>query len=132
MGVPVMTHGRSFLKLIVLLSAIVLFGCSSNEIISIEDSNTYAWQKYMNEDEFNQLEEGMSYMDVVKVAKGAGKQVNDQTYMWPDELLITQAYEIEFKDDQLVDKRIVQKRGESERDLPADKELDNPEEENTK
>lgn len=132
MGVPVMTHGRSFLKLIVLLSAIVLFGCSSNEIISIEDSNTYAWQKYMNEDEFNQLEEGMSYMDVVKVAKGAGKQVNDQTYMWPDELLITQAYEIEFKDDQLVDKRIVQKRGESERDLPADKESDNPEEENTK
>lgn len=132
MGVPVMTHGRSFLKLIVLLSAIVLFGCSSNEIISIEDSNTYAWQKYMNEDEFNQLEEGMSYMDVVKVAKGPGKQVNDQTYMWPDELLITQAYEIEFKDDQLVDKRIVQKRGESERDLPADKETDKPEEENTK
>ncbi len=132
MGVPVMTHGRSFLKLIVLLSAIVLFGCSSNEIISIEDSNTYAWQKYMNEDEFNQLEEGMSYMDVVKVAKGPGKQINDQTYMWPDELLMTQAYEIEFKDDQLVDKRIVQKRGESERDLPADKESDKQEEENTK
>lgn len=127
-----MTHGRSFLKLIVLLSAIVLFGCSSNEIISIEDSNTYAWQKYMNEDEFNQLEEGMSYMDVVKVAKGPGKQINDQTYMWPDELLMTQAYEIEFKDDQLVDKRIVQKRGESERDLPADKESDKQEEENTK
>lgn len=127
-----MTNGRNFQKIIVLLSAIVLFGCSSNEIINIEDSNKYVWQKYMNEDEFNQLEDGMSYMEVVKVAGGPGKQTNDQTYTWQDELLITQAYEVDFKDNQLVDKRIVQKRGESVRDLPADKQADDQEEENTK
>lgn len=117
-----MTYRRIAQMIIVLLSAIVLFGCSSNKMIDIEDSNTYAWQKYMNEDEFNQLTEGMSYMEVVKVAKGSGEQIDGQTYIWPDELLITRAYEIKFKDNQLVDKRIVQKRGESTRDLPAGEE----------
>ncbi|MGN7118651.1 hypothetical protein [Lysinibacillus odysseyi] len=117
-----MTYRRIAQMIIVLLSAIVLFGCSSNKMIDIEDSNTYAWQKYMNEDEFNQLTEGMSYMEVVKVAKGPGEQIDGQTYIWPDELLITRAYEIKFKDNQLVDKRIVQKRGESTRDLPAGEE----------
>lgn len=113
-----MRQGRTVHIMIVLLSAIVLFGCSSNEMINIEDSNTYVWQKYMNEDEFNQLKEGMTYMEVVKIAKGSGEQVNEHTYMWQDELLITQAYEVEFKDDKLVDKRVIQKRGESTRDLP--------------
>ena len=113
-----MRQERSVHRMIVLLSAIVLFGCSSNEMINIEDSNTYAWQKYMNEDEFNQLKEGMTYMEVVKIARGSGEQVNKHTYMWQDELLITQAYEIEFKNDKLVDKRVIQKRGESTRDLP--------------
>ena len=118
LGVPFMRQERSVHIMIVLLSAIVLFGCSSNEMINIEDSNTYVWQKYMNEDEFNQLKEGMTYMEVVKIARGSGEQVNKHTYMWQDELLITQAYEIEFKNDKLVDKRVIQKRGESTRDLP--------------
>lgn len=100
-------------------------------MINIEDSNTYAWQKYMNEDEFNQLKEGMSYMEVVEVARGPGKQINDNKYIWQDELLITQAYEIEFKEDKLIDKKIIQKRGESTRDLPAEKKSGD-QEENTK
>lgn len=126
-----MTYGRIAPMIIVLLSAIVLFGCSSNKMINIEDSNTYAWQKYMNEDEFNQLKEGMSYMEVVEVARGPGEQADDSKYIWQDELLITQAYEIEFKEDKLIGKKIIQKRGESTRDLPAEKKSDD-QEENTK
>ncbi|MGM9949332.1 MAG: hypothetical protein ACI33P_04370 [Lysinibacillus sp.] len=115
-----MRQGRMGQMIIVLLSASVLFGCSSNEMINIEDSNTYAWQKYMNEKEFDQLKEGMTYMEVVEIARGPGEMVDDHTYVWPDELIITQAYEVEFKDDRLVDKRIIEKRGESTRDLPKE------------
>ncbi len=115
-----MRQGRMGQMIIVLLSVGVLFGCSSNEMINIEDSNTYAWQKYMNEKEFDQLKEGMTYMEVVEIARGPGEMVDDHIYTWPDELIITQAYEIEFKDDQLVDKRIIEKRGESMRDLPKE------------
>ncbi len=86
-----------------------------NKIHNIEDTNAYYWQKYMNEEEFAQLKHGMSYMDVVKIAKGGGEQVSDNVFQWKDEILMTQGYEIHFKDDKLIDKKIYEKRGYSTR-----------------
>lgn len=71
----------------------------------------------MNEEEFEQLEEGMSYMEVVEIARGGGEQLDDNTFIWLDELLMTQAYEVYFEDEQLVEKRRIEKRGHSIRDL---------------
>lgn len=98
-----------------ILMTILLFGCASDEIIDIEAKNQYDWQKYMNEDEFNQLQNGMSYMEVVRIVGGAGKMVASETYEWPDEKLMTQAYEIKFNQDRLIEKKIIEKRGHSER-----------------
>ncbi|WP_431028213.1 hypothetical protein [Lysinibacillus sp. LZ02] len=89
--------------------------CSSIKISSVEDSNAFVWQKYMNEEEYKQLELGMSYMEAVEIARGRGEQLDDNTYVWPDELLMTQAYEVYFEEDQLVSKLIVEKRGHSTR-----------------
>lgn len=97
--------------------AICLVGCSSNKIAKIENSNAFIWQKYMNEEEFEQLEEGMSYMEVVEIARGGGEQLDENTFIWLDELLMTQAYEVYFEDEKLVDKRRIEKRGHSRRDL---------------
>ena len=102
---------------IAFLAAICLVGCSSNKIAKIENSNAFIWQKYMNEEEFEQLEEGMSYMEVVEIARGGGEQLDDSTFIWLDELLMTQAYEVYFEDEKLVDKRRIEKRGHSIRDL---------------
>ena len=99
------------------MAAICLVGCSSNKIAKIEDSNAFIWQKYMNEEEFEQLEEGMSYMEVVEIARGGGEQLDDNTFIWLDELLMTQAYEVYFEDEQLVEKRLIEKRGHSISDL---------------
>ena len=96
---------------------ICLVGCSSNKIAKIEDSNAFIWQKYMNEEEFEKLEEGMSYMEVVEIARGRGEQLDENTFIWPDELLMTQAYEVYFEEEQLVEKRRIEKRGHSTRDL---------------
>ena len=71
----------------------------------------------MNEEEFEQLEEGMSYMGVVEIARGGGEQIDENTFIWLDELLMTQAYEVNFEDEQLVGKRRIEKRGHSNRDL---------------
>lgn len=98
-----------------ILMTVLLFGCTSDEIIDIEAKNQYDWQKYMNEDEFNQLQNGMSYMEVVRIVGGAGKKVASETYEWPDEKLMTQAYEIKFNQDRLIEKKIIEKRGHSER-----------------
>ncbi len=114
MGVRTMTRQKSFLLLIVAIS-FILVGCGSNYRLAIEQSNAYSWQKYMNEDEFAQLEEGMTYDEVMKIAKGAGKQKAEDVYRWPDEQLMTQAYEIEFKDNKLVKKEIVEIRANSTR-----------------
>ena len=97
--------------------AICLVGCSSNKIAKIEDSNAFIWQKYMNEEEFEKLEEGMSYMEVVEIVRGRGEQLDENTFIWLDELLMTQAYEVNFEDEQLVEKRRIEKRGHSNRDL---------------
>ena len=102
---------------IMFIASICLAGCSSNKIAKIEDSNAFIWQKYMNEEEFEQLEEGMSYMEVVEIARGRGKQLDENTFIWPDELLMTQAYEVYFEEEQLVEKRLIEKRGHSNRDL---------------
>ena len=69
----------------------------------------------MNEEEFNELKEGMSYIEVVRVARGEGKKVASDTYEWPDEQLITQAYELKFKNDRLLEKKIIEKHGHSTR-----------------
>ena len=90
---------------IIFMVAICLVGCSSNKIAKIEDSNAFIWQKYMNEEEFEQLEEGMSYMEVVEIARGGGEQIDENTFIWLDELLMTQAYEVYFEEEKLVDKR---------------------------
>lgn len=86
-----------------------------NPIIKIEESNQYYWQQYMNEDEFNKLKEGMSYMEVVEVARGAGEKEANQHFIWRDELLMTQIYEIHFEDNQLVSKEIKELKGYSTR-----------------
>jgi len=108
--------GGSPIKLVVqiTLSIFILAGCS-DEIADIEMSNEFSWQKFMNEEEFNELKEGMSYIDVVRVAGGEGKKVASNTYEWVDELLMTQAYELKFENDELVEKKIIEKRGHSTR-----------------
>ena len=100
-----------------LIAVICLVGCTSNKVAKIEESNAFIWQKYMNEEEFEQLEEGMSYMEVVEIARGGGEQLDDNTFIWLDELLMTQAYEVYFEDEELVEKRRIEKRGHSIRDL---------------
>ncbi|WP_332651743.1 hypothetical protein [Lysinibacillus sp. 54212] len=95
--------------------ALGLLGCE-NELIAIEDSNSYEWQKYMNETEYHQLMEGMTYLEVVEIAGGQGEQQEENLFFWKDEILMTQAYQIEFKDSKLVSKKIVEQRGHSTRE----------------
>ncbi len=112
-----MTSKRFAYIWITFIATICLVGCSSNKIAKIEDSNAFIWQKYMNEEEFEKLEEGMSYMEVVEIVRGRGEQLDENTFIWLDELLMTQAYEVYFEDEQLVEKRRIEKRGHSNRDL---------------
>lgn len=86
-----------------------------NKYHDIEDMNSFRWQQYMNEEEFEKLEKGMSYLEVVKVVKGEGKQVKENVYVWDDEILMTQSYELHFKDGKLEDKKVIEKRGYSTR-----------------
>ncbi|MEK9199830.1 hypothetical protein ACH0B5_17310 [Ureibacillus sp. 179-F W5.1 NHS] len=113
-------YRRNLLALLfILITAIaVLFAkwyFEVNQYHDIEDENSYSWQRYMNEDEFTQLEDGMSYSDVVRVAKGRGEKISEDVYIWDDELLLTQSYEIHFQDGKLEQKKIIQKRGYSSR-----------------
>ncbi|HWK23961.1 MAG TPA: hypothetical protein VNS08_13090 [Ureibacillus sp.] len=86
-----------------------------NKYYEIEDMNTFQWQKNMNEEEYAKLEKGMSYLEVVEVVKGTGKQVEEGIYIWEDEILLTQGYEIHFNDGKLENKKIFKKRGYSNR-----------------
>ncbi|MEG0384650.1 MAG: hypothetical protein RR642_07855 [Solibacillus sp.] len=102
--------------------AICLFGliimnlaACNNEIIEIEEHNTYRWQRYMNEEEYKNLEKGMSYIDVVKIAGGAGVKVDESIYEWDDEILLTKGYQIHFEDGDLIKKEIVKRKGYSKR-----------------
>ena len=101
--------------LLLFLVVLVLTGCASNELIEIEEKNQYSWQKFMNEDEFNQLMIGMTYMEVVKLAGGEGEKIATNTYEWPDEIKMVQAYELKFEEDKLIEKQIIEKKGHSTR-----------------
>ncbi|WP_427108859.1 hypothetical protein [Lysinibacillus xylanilyticus] len=89
-----------------LIGAIVILAGCGDPILDIEESNAYHWQKNMNETEFEKLKEGMSYIEVVKIAGGAGDIVKKDQYRWNDELLMTKKYIVRFKDDKLVDKEV--------------------------
>lgn len=99
---------------VILFTLLSIMGCQ-DRVLNVEDQNVYEWQKYMNEEEFNQLENGMSYMDVVKIAGGAGIEIETSVYEWQDEILLTQAYILYFKDGSLVKSEIIEKRGSSSR-----------------
>jgi hypothetical protein len=104
------------MKLVVqIMASIFILGACSSEYVEIESNNEFAWQKYMNEEEFNEIKEGMTYIEVVRVVGGAGEKASTGIYEWPDEQLMTQAYELKFKEDKLVEKKIIEKRGNSVR-----------------
>ncbi|HJH11165.1 MAG TPA: hypothetical protein K8V30_05595 [Metalysinibacillus jejuensis] len=99
------------MMLAMLISVSTVLGGCGNEILAIENNNNYRWQRFMNDQEFEKITEGMRYMDVVKIAGGAGEKQNDNTYLWHDELLITRGYEIVFIDDKVTEKSIVELHG---------------------
>ena len=99
----------------ILLVAIILLAGCGDPILEIEENSSYHWQKYMNQEEFEQLEEGMSYLEVVEIAGGKGEAIDSNKYQWRDEILMTQAYIVEFKDNQLCSKEIIELRGHSNR-----------------
>ena len=71
----------------------------------------------MNEHEFEQLQQGMSYMEVVEIAGGnASEMIRSDYYRWNDEILLTQAYIVQFKDNQLVSKEVIALKGYSTRE----------------
>ncbi|BDH63392.1 hypothetical protein MTP04_35220 [Lysinibacillus sp. PLM2] len=89
-----------------LLLFIINYNYETNKFYSIEEMNQFRWQKFMSEAEYNQLEDGMSYMEVVKIVKGRGDQLTENTFVWKDEILLTQSYLITFEDNGLVSKQI--------------------------
>ncbi|MEA0555872.1 hypothetical protein U1P98_11390 [Lysinibacillus irui] len=95
-------------------SMILMVGCG-DPIIEIEESNAYHWQKNMNEAEFEKLKNDMSYIEVVETVGGAGKKIKNNEYRWNDEILMTQAYLLKFKNDKLIDKEIIAVKGHSNR-----------------
>jgi len=95
------------LNISLLIGAIVILAGCGDPILEIEESNAYHWQKNMNEAEFEKLKEGMSYMEVVKIAGGAGEMVKKDQYRWNDEILMTKTYIVRFKDDKLINKEII-------------------------
>ena len=104
-----------YLTISLIFLLLLIYTSYGNEILEIEEKNEYSWQKYMNEDEYNQLQKGMSYMDVVRIVGGAGKEINSDIYEWSDELLLTKGYQIQFKNDRLVKKEIEERQGYSTR-----------------
>ena len=99
---------------LVMLVAMLITACQ-DEILEIEESNTYVWQKYMNEEEYEKVKEGMSYLEVVRISGGAGQEINNGTYEWNDEILLTKGYRLKFEDDVLVKKEVVERKGNSKR-----------------
>lgn len=89
-----------------LLLFIINYNYETNKFYTIEEMNQFRWQKFMSEEEYNQLEDGMSYMEVVKIVKGRGDQLTENTFVWKDEILLTQCYLITFEDNGLVSKQI--------------------------
>lgn len=105
---------RKLGMVLLVVATTTLVGCG-DPILEIEEKNKYHWQKYMNQKEFDRLEEGMSYLEVVESAGGSGEIVQNNSYQWRDEILMTQAYVIVFKGDQLLSKEVVELKGHSNR-----------------
>ena len=84
-----------------------------NKYHDIEDLNSFRWQRNMNEEEFAQLEQGMTYLEVVEIAKGEGKQTAKDVYAWEDETLLTQSYELQFHDGKLEEMKVIEKHMQS-------------------
>lgn len=99
------------LNITLFIGAIVILAGCGDPILDIEESNAYHWQKNMNQAEFEKLKEGMTYMEVVKIAGGAGELVKDGQYRWNDEILMTKTYIVRFKGDKLVDKKVSEVKG---------------------
>lgn len=104
-----------FLSICLVMLLTMLIAACQDEVLEIEESNTYAWQKYMNEEEYEKIKEGMSYLDVVRISGGAGQKINNDTYEWNDEILLTKGYRLKFNDDVLVKKEVVERKGNSKR-----------------
>ena len=100
-----------------LLCSVFLVACNSDPIEDIENTNQYSWQRYMNATEFEQLQEGMTYMEVVEIVRGAEQKKEDGKYIWHDERLMTTAYAITFGQDKLKTKEKIMIQGHSKRDL---------------
>ena len=106
------------LLVVILLVVCSLIACTIIIVkskLDLENSNAYWWQKYMNEQEFNLLDEGISYIDVVTIAGGIEAEQHGTIYIWYDEILLTQAYEIQFKGNELISKKIIELKGYSTR-----------------
>lgn len=104
-----------FLSICLVMLLTMLISACQDEVLEIEESNTYIWQKYMNEDEYEKVKEGMSYLDVVRISGGAGQKINKDTYEWNDEILLTKGYRLKFNDEVLVKKEVVERKGNSKR-----------------
>lgn len=109
-------------KQLIVSLAVCLFGliiinlaACNDETIEIEQQNTYRWQKYMNEEEYKNLEKGMSYINIAKIAGGAGIKTGESIYEWDDEILLTKGYRIHFESGELIKKEIVIRKGYSNR-----------------
>lgn len=104
-----------FLSIFLIMIVIMLMTACQDEVLEIEENNTYTWQKYMNVEEFEEVREGMSYMEVVRISGGAGQEIEKGTYEWNDEIHLTQGYRLKFEDDVLVKKEVVERKGNSKR-----------------
>ena len=104
-----------YLSICLVFFLMMIISACKDEILEIEEGNAYTWQKYMNEEEYKRLEEGMSYLEVVRITGGAGEEIDNGIYEWNDELLLTQAYRLQFNEGALVQKEIVERKGHSSR-----------------
>lgn len=104
-----------FLSICLIMLVIMIVTACQDEVLEIEENNTYTWQKYMNEKEFEEVKEGMSYMEVVRISGGAGQEMEKDTYEWNDEILLTKGYRLKFEDNVLVEKEVVERKGNSTR-----------------
>lgn len=104
-----------FLSICLVMFLAMLITACQDEVLEIEESNTYAWQKYMNDKEYEEVKEGMSYLEVVQISGGAGQEIDNGTYEWNDEILLTKGYRLKFENDVLVKKEVVERKGKSKR-----------------
>ncbi len=100
----------------IFIGSLAIIGGCVDRIIEIEESNTYHWQRNMNQAEFEQLKKDMTYLEVVEIVGGAGEKTKNNHYRWDDEILLTQAYIVQFKDDKLISKEVMIVKGHSTRE----------------